>query len=267
MNSTRNYTLITGASTGIGYELAKLFAKDRHNLILVARDEGKLETAKNELSKYNVEVKILSLDLSKSEDIQGLFNYVEMNKLNVDILVNNAGIGTFGDFSEIEWVKEEALIDINIKVLTKLTKYFLPKIIECKNGGILNVASTAAFCSGPRMAAYYASKAYVLNLTEAIYEECKDSGIRISCLCPGPVKTTFQDKAGIKKSESAKKYLMDAEEVAKVSYKDFKKGKLIIIPGMKNKLLVIGNKLLPRRISRKIILKTNKKQGEKYGDF
>lgn len=259
MNSTRNYTLITGASTGIGYELAKLFAKDRHNLILVARDEGKLETAKNELSKCNVEVKILSLDLSKSEDIQGLFNYVEMNKLNVDILVNNAGIGTFGDFSEIEWVKEEALIDINIKVLTKLTKYFLPKIIECKNGGILNVASTAAFCSGPRMAAYYASKAYVLNLTEAIYEECKDSGIRISCLCPGPVKTTFQDKAGIKKSESAKKYLMDEEEVAKVSYKDFKKGKLIIIPGMKNKLLVIGNKLLPRRISRKIILKTNKK--------
>ena len=259
MNSTINYTLITGASTGIGYELAKLFAKDRHNLILVARDEGKLETAKNELSKYNVEVKILSLDLSKSEDIQGLFNYVEMNKLNVDILVNNAGIGSFGDFSEIEWVKEEALIDINIKVLTKLTKYFLPKIIECKNGGILNVASTAAFCSGPRMAAYYASKAYVLNLTEAIYEECKDSGIRISCLCPGPVKTTFQDKAGIKKSESAKKYLMDAEEVAKVSYKDFKKGKLIIIPGMKNKLLVIGNKLLPRRISRKIILKTNKK--------
>ena len=259
MNSTRNYTLITGASTGIGYELAKLFAKDRHNLILVARDEGKLEPAKNELSQCNVEVKILSLDLSKSEDIQGLFNYVEMNKLNVDILVNNAGIGTFGDFSEIEWVKEEALIDINIKVLTKLTKYFLPKIIECKNGGILNVASTAAFCSGPRMAAYYASKAYVLNLTEAIYEECKDSGIRISCLCPGPVKTTFQDKAGIKKSESAKKYLMDAEEVAKVSYKDFKKGKLIIIPGMKNKLLVIGNKLLPRRISRKIILKTNKK--------
>ena len=259
MNSTRNYTLITGASTGIGYELAKLFAKDRHNLILVARDEGKLETAKNELSKCNVEVKILSLDLSKSEDIQGLFNYVEMNKLNVDILVNNAGIGTFGDFSEIEWVKEEALIDINIKfsAITFVDSTMIP--ICRKNGGILNVASTAAFCSGPRMAAYYASKAYVLNLTEAIYEECKDSGIRISCLCPGPVKTTFQDKAGIKKSESAKKYLMDAEEVAKVSYKDFKKGKLIIIPGMKNKLLVIGNKLLPRRISRKIILKTNKK--------
>ncbi|MGL4330661.1 MAG: SDR family NAD(P)-dependent oxidoreductase, partial [Clostridium sp.] len=132
-------------------------------------------------------------------------------------------------------------------------------IIDYKNGGVLNVASTAAFCSGPRMAAYYASKAYVLNLTEAIYEEYKDNGIKISCLCPGPVKTSFQGKAGIKKSEAAKKYLMDAEEVAKICYKDFNRGRLIIIPGMKNKLLVIGNKLLPRNISRKIILKTNKK--------
>ena len=258
-NSNIKYTLITGASTGIGYELAKLFAKDKHNLILVSRNKIKLESVKNELEKYNIDIKILALDLLKSEDIKNIFNYVEINKLNIDILVNNAGIGTFGDFNDIEWKKDEELIDINIKALTQLTKYFLPKIVECKNGGILNVASTAAFCSGPRMAAYYASKAYVLNLTEAIYEEYKDNGIKISCLCPGPVKTSFQGKAGIKKSEAAKKYLMDAEEVAKICYKDFNRGRLIIIPGMKNKLLVIGNKLLPRNISRKIILKTNKK--------
>ena len=258
-NSNIKYTLITGASTGIGYELAKLFAKDKHNLILVSRNKIKLESVKNELEKYNIDIKILALDLLKSEDIKNIFNYVEINKLNIDILVNNAGIGTFGDFNDIEWKKDEELIDINIKALTQLTKYFLPKILECKNGGILNVASTAAFCSGPRMAAYYASKAYVLNLTEAIYEEYKDNGIKISCLCPGPVKTSFQGKAGIKKSESTKKYLMDAEEVAKICYKDFNRGRLIIIPGMKNKLLVIGNKLLPRNISRKIILKTNKK--------
>lgn len=258
-NSNIKYTLITGASTGIGYELAKLFAKDKHNLILVSRNKIKLESVKNELEKYNIDIKILALDLLKSEDIKNIFNYVEINKLNIDILVNNAGIGTFGDFNDIEWKKDEELIDINIKALTQLTKYFLPKILECKNGGILNVASTAAFCSGPRMAAYYASKAYVLNLTEAIYEEYKDNGIKISCLCPGPVKTSFQGKAGIKKSEAAKKYLMDAEEVAKICYKDFNRGRLIIIPGMKNKLLVIGNKLLPRNISRKIILKTNKK--------
>ena len=257
INNEIKYTLITGASTGIGYELAKLFAKDKHNLILVARNKIKLEAVKAELSKYNVDIKILSLDLSKSEDIKNIFNFVETNKVSIDILVNNAGIGTFGDFNDIEWKKEEELIDINIKALTQLTKYFLPKILECKNSGILNVSSTAAFCSGPRMASYYASKAYVLNLTEAIYEEYKKTGIKVACLCPGPVKTSFQGKAGIKKSEAAKKYLMDAEEVARICYKDFNKGKLIIIPGNKNKLLVIGNKFLPRNISRKIVLRTN----------
>ncbi|WP_369809068.1 SDR family NAD(P)-dependent oxidoreductase [uncultured Clostridium sp.] len=242
---------------GIGYELAKLFAKDKRNLILISRNILKLQDVKNELSKFNIDIKILALDLKNSEDIQDLFNYIEANKLNINILINNAGIGTFGDFNNIEWKSEEALIDINIKALTKLTKYFLPKVVKEKEGGILNVASTAAFCSGPRMATYYASKAYVLNLTEAIYEEYKAAGIKISCLCPGPVKTSFQDKAGIKKSKSAKKYLMDAEEVAKICYKDFYKGKVIIIPGFKNKLLVMGNKLIPRSISRKIVLKNN----------
>ena len=132
-------------------------------------------------------------------------------------------------------------------------------MIEQKSGGILNVASTAAFSSGPRMATYYASKGYVLNLTEAIHEEVKQYGVKVSCLCPGPVKTTFQSKAGIKKTESAKKYLMEADVVAKIGYFEFKKGKVIIIPGLKNKILVNANKLLPRVISRKIILKTNKK--------
>lgn len=253
------YVLITGASSGIGYELAKLYANDGHNLILIARNIDKLKKVESELCKYNIEIKILSLDISKDSDIKKLFNYVEINKLNINTLINNAGIGSFGNFKDIEWEKEEALIDINIKSLTRLTKYFLPKIIESKNGGLLNVASTAAFCSGPRMAAYYASKAYVLNLTEAIYEECKEFGIKVSCLCPGPVKTGFQGKAGIKKSDAAKKYLMNAEEVAKIAYKEFNKGKLIIIPGMKNKLLVLGNKILPSSISRKIILKINKK--------
>ena len=253
------YTLITGASTGIGYELSKVFAKDKHNLILVSRNKTKLQAVKDELLKYNIDIKILALDLGNDEDIQSLFNYIEINKLVVNILINNAGIGSFGDFNDIEWKMEEALIDINIKALTHLIKYFLPKIVDSKNGGILNVASTAAFCSGPRMAAYYASKAYVLNLTEAIYEECKNTGVKISCLCPGPVKTGFQGKAGIKKSEAAKKYLMDAKDVANIAYKEFNKGKLIIIPGIKNKLLVWGNKFLPRCISRKIILLTNKK--------
>lgn len=255
----KDYTIITGASSGIGYELANLFAKDKHNLILVARNNERLQNIKDELKVMNIDIKILSLDLSNMDDCDKLIRFVEENKMKIDTLVNNAGIGSFGDFKDVEWNTEEKLIDINIKAVTKLTKYFLPKMVEQKYGGVLNVASTAAFAAGPRMAAYYASKAYVLNLTEAIYEEVKGYGIKVSCLCPGPVKTSFQSKAGIKKSEGAKKYLMDADIVAKLGYNGFKKGKLIIIPGFKNKILVGANKILPGVISRKIILKTNKK--------
>lgn len=252
------YVLITGASSGIGYELAKLFSNDGHNLILVARSLDNLKKVKEELNKNDVDIKIIALDLSIMEECDKLISFIEDNNLLVEILVNNAGAGSFGEFSNIEWSIEETLIDLNIKAVTKLTKYFLFKFIGRKSGGILNVASTAAFAAGPKMATYYGSKSYVLNLTEAIYEEVKDKGINVSCLCPGPVRTSFQGKAGIKKSEKAKKYLMEAEEVARIAYKDFRKGKVIIIPGFKNKLLVLGNKFLPRFTSRKIILKINK---------
>lgn len=254
-----NYVLITGASSGIGYELAKLFKRDGYNLILVARNKERLKIASDRLKDKESKIIMLDVDLSKEEEIDKLIRFINENKIEVDILVNNAGVGSFGDFTDIDWIIEEKLIDINIKALTKLTKYFLPKIIEKRSGGILNVASTAAFASGPRMAAYYASKAYVLNITEAIHEEVKDYGVKISCLCPGPVRTSFQSKAGINKSEQAKKYLMDADIVAKVGYDQFKKGKVIIIPGFKNKILVSLNKIFPRVISRKIILKTNNK--------
>ena len=244
-----NYVLITGGSDGIGLELAKLFAKDKHNLVLAARNIEKLNKAKEMLKCEGIDVRIISVDLSSMEECEKLIKYIEDNNLSVDTLVNNAGIGSFGEFKDISWEKEEALIDINIKALSKLTKYFLPMIIK----------ATAAFCSGPKMAAYYGSKAYVLNLTEAIHEEVKKDGIKVSCLCPGPVKTSFQAKAGIEKSEGAKKYLMEAEDVAKEGYKGFKKGKAIIVPGIKNKLLVNINKFAPRSIVHKIVLKTNEK--------
>ena len=257
-NSEKKYTLITGASRGIGYELAKLFAEDNHNLLLLSRNINKLELVKDELSKINIDIKVLSIDLSREDDIQNLFDYVEKNNINIENIINNAGIGVFGNYKDIESNINQTLIDININALTKITTYFIPKLIEKNSGGILNVASTAAFCAGPKMAIYYASKAYVLNLTEAIHEECVNTNVRVSCLCPGPVKTEFQSKAGIKKSESAKKYLMDAKVVAEIGYRDFIKGKAIIIPGSKNKVLVWGNKLLPRFISRKLVFNTNK---------
>lgn len=254
MNS---YILITGGSEGIGFELAKLFAKDNKNILLAARNVQKLNKAKNKLSIFGVEVKIIDIDLSSVSGCERLIAYINENKLDIEAVVNNAGIGSFGMFSEIEWEIEEKLIEVNIKSLTKLTNYFLPKFIEDKKGGILNIASTAAFSAGPKMAAYYASKAYVLNLTEAIAEEVKGTGVKISCICPGPVRTSFQGKAGIQKTESAKKFLMEPDKVALIAYRNFNKGKVIIIPGVVNKLLVYINKLSPRFISRKIILKTN----------
>lgn len=255
----RSFVLITGATTGIGYELAKIYADDGYNLILVARNIERLEQVKNELNLiYNVNIHILSVDLSMDNSCEEILSYINKKNLTVDVLINNAGVGSFGYFKDLDINKEINQININVKSLTELTRLFLPIMINNEMGSILNVASTAAFCAGPKMATYYASKAFVLNFTEAIYEEIKGSNVRISCLCPGTVKTGFLDKAGIKKKEIAKNNMMTAKEVAKIAYRDFNRGKLIIIPGFKNKLIVAINKIIPRSLSRKIILLMNK---------
>lgn len=252
------YTLITGGSEGIGYELAKLFSKDGHNVIIVARNETKLLKVKRELEeKYKNKVKTISLDFTVEKSCEELIEFVDKKKFIVDNLINNVGIGSFGDFCDAEEGFEDRIIDINIRTVTTLTKYYMKQMLSRGSGNILNVASTASFVAGPRMAMYYSTKAYVLSLTEALYEEARGTGVYIGCLCPGPVKTTFQEKAGIKKAESAKKYLMDASDVAQKAYAGFKKKKAIIIPGFKNKLAVFGGKIAPRSISRKIILKNN----------
>jgi short-subunit dehydrogenase len=252
------YTIITGGTEGIGLELAKLFAADNHNLIIVNRNQNKLKAVKAEFEqRYGISVETIQVDLSVDKACEKIIKIVEEKKLTVDNLINNAGIGSFGFFNKAEDGFEERLININIIALTNLTKYFLKKMIKRGSGGIMNVASTAAFVGGPKMAMYYSSKAYVLSLTEALHEEAKGFGVRVSCLCPGPVKTLFQEKAGIKKSEKAKKYLMEADKVAKEAYLGFLKGKAIIIPGYKNKVLILLNKLTPRSLSRKIILKSN----------
>lgn len=258
MNTLNKYTLITGGSDGIGLELAKLFAADNNNLIIVARNNNKLEKIKNELGKeYGVKVEIIQCDLAVNKSYEKIIKIVEEKNYIVDNLINNAGIGSFGFFHEAEDGFEEKITNINMIALTTLTKYFLKDMLKRKAGGVLNVASTAAFVSGPKMAMYYSSKAYVLSLTEALHDEVESLGIRISCLCPGPVKTSFQEKSGINKSKQANKYLMNADKVAKEAYLGFIKGKLIIIPGYKNKLLVLGSKFIPRKWSRRIILKMN----------
>lgn len=252
------FVLITGGTEGIGYELAKLYASDKTNLFLVARNEIKLKKVKEDLQRrYRVEVKIFPCDLAIKKEREKLIKHIEENNIHVDSLINNAGIGSFGEFATNKIEDEINLIDLNVTALSHLTHYFLKVMKERKGGGILNVASTAAFSSGPKMANYYASKAYVLSLTEGVHEEAKINGVKVSCLCPGPVKTDFQSKAGINKSEKAKAYLMSAEEVARVGYEGFKANKAIIIPGFKNKILVFATRLLPRSIIRKIVMKTN----------
>lgn len=255
----KKYTLITGGTKGIGLELAKLFAKDKNNLVIVSKNLDELEATKKALEdEFNISVEVLNLDLSIDDSCEKLIEFIEENNIVIENLVNNAGIGSFGYFDEIDTDKDIKLIDINIVVLTKLIKYFLPKMKQRKSGGILNISSTAAFVGGPKMSTYYSSKAYVLTLSEALYEEAKGFNVNVSCVCPGPVKTSFQKNAGIKKSEKAKKYLMDAEDVAREGYQGFKNKKAIIIPGFKNKLMVIATKFLPRSIIRKIIFSTNR---------
>lgn len=254
----RSYTLITGGTSGIGYELAKCFAKEGHNLIIVGRSKEKIEKFKESFKIYNISIEGIELDLSVDNACEQLFDFVDKKNLVVDCLVNNAGVGSFGYFHEVDMKKDMDLIQVNIRVVTEITKWFLSRMVAHEHGGIINIASTAAFSAGPKMNVYYASKAYVLSFTEALHEEYKDKGIRVSCICPGPVATDFQTRAGIKKSNAAKRYMMTSKEVAEVGYKGYKKGKLIIIPGFKNKLLIFINKLMPRSISRKIIMKMNK---------
>lgn len=259
MKNIDKYTLITGGTEGIGLELAKLFAGDKHNLIIVARNKEKLLKTKETLeNQYNIKVEVIRLDLSVDKSCEKVYEIVDEKNLIVDNLINNAGIGCFGYFNELDFKEQETLIRLNILALTDLTHYFLNKMIENGEGGILNVASTAAFSAGPKMSTYYASKAYVLSLTEALHEEAKEHGINVSCLCPGAVKTGFQKKSKIVKNEKAASLLMNAQEVAQIAYNGYKKGNAIIIPGAKNKFLVWANKFIPRALARKIVLSANK---------
>ncbi|MEQ8197429.1 MAG: SDR family oxidoreductase [Clostridiaceae bacterium] len=253
------YTLITGASSGIGYELSKLFASEGKNLLLIARNSDNLLKVRDKLKGLkDIEIYVFAADLSKKDSVENILNFVEKNNIVVDKIINNAGIGDFGEFVNSDEARQYEMIQINIMALTKLTRAFLPKMISRGRGGVLNVASTAAFAPGPNMSVYYATKAYVLSFTEALYEECSGKGVRIMALCPGAVDTGFQKKAGIKKSRLAGGNIMSSEEAALKGYNGFTKtDKAVVVPGFRNKLLIQMMRILPRFVIRKIIGKVN----------
>lgn len=253
-HDSKTTALITGASLGIGRELARVFARQGHDLVLVARSRGRLEELKAELEpKYQIHASVLVSDLSVPGACGELFGKVRDLGLHVDYLVNNAGIGLHGPFQENELFREMEMIQINITALTELSKLFLPGMIREKRGGILNVASTAAFQPGPLMAVYYATKAYVLFLSEAMHEELRGSGVTVTTLCPGPTRSEFQERAGIGHVKLFTYAAMAPEPVAEAGYRGLMRGKSLVIPGFLNQLTAFSTRLSPRWLLPRIV--------------
>ena len=250
--------LITGASSGIGMGLAKLFAADGSDLVLVARREDRLNKLAEELkSEHGIEVHVLPKDLSKKTSPKEIFNHLKKEKIEIDVLVNNAGFGSRGMVSELDTDLQVDMVQVNAAALTHLTSLFLPGIIERGQGGILNVGSLAGFQPGPNLAVYFATKAYVLSFTEALAEEISNPNIKISCFAPGPVKSEFGEKSDLEDSLLFKLSLMDLEPAVKAGYEGFRKGKTIVIPGLKQQIVPFLNRFTPRLIVRKIAKKLN----------
>ncbi|HWS88897.1 MAG TPA: SDR family oxidoreductase [Pyrinomonadaceae bacterium] len=254
MSERKLTALVTGASGGIGEELARLFAADGHDLVLVARSRDKLARLSEELAgRHDVKARVLAADLARAETPREIFEELSAGGVSVDALVNNAGVGSYGLFAETDLRSELDLLQINVVALTHLTKLFLPGMIARRRGYVMNVASTAAFQPGPLMAVYYASKAYVLSLSEALANECGGTGVVVSALCPGPTETGFVAAAGMGESKLFDRAVMDARTVAVEGYRGMLAGKAVVIPGFRNNLLARSIGLFPRGLVTRVV--------------
>jgi len=247
-NPSRPVALITGASGGIGLELARLCAKGEHDVILVARNQLKLEEIAKYLSgMYGVRAEVIAVDLSEPDAPEAILEEIARRGLAVDVLINNAGFGSWGLFGRADLARQLAMIQLNITALTVLTRLVLPRMVSQRKGRILNVASTAGFAPGPLMAVYYATKAYVISFSEAISNELQGTGITVTVLCPGPTRTGFAEEAGMVHSNLFKSpTVMDAAPVAAAGYRGMMRGRAIIIPGIANWLLIQSIRISPR---------------------
>jgi uncharacterized protein len=241
--------LITGASGGIGHEFAKLFARDHHNLVLVARSAEKLSKISEELQKHGVTIKTVTLDLADPHAPKFLFDQLQHENLVVDILVNNAGFGAYGDFAQMSNDEIQGQLDLNITAVTQLTRLFLPAMLTRRSGRIMNVASTAGFQPGPLMAVYYATKAYVISFSEAIANELQGTGVTVTCFCPGATLTGFAKRAGNDQTRLFKQMGgMSAEKVALDGYRAVMEGKTLSISGIHNWMTAQSTRFAPRKV-------------------
>jgi short-subunit dehydrogenase len=247
--------LVTGASTGIGVDLAECFAKDGYDLILTARSEGALQEVANRLSAaHGVKAHTIAQDLGAYGGGSAVAAKIAEKGLNVDVVVNNAGYGHAGALTSSDLQTQLGMIDLNVRALVELTYLYWDRMIANGRGGILNVASTAAFQPGPLMANYYASKAYVLSFSEAMWEEARGTGVHVSCLCPGPTVSKFRERAGTGKTRLANaSKVMASAPVAREGYNGFKRNKRVVVTGGNNKFIAGVGKYLPRETLLKMV--------------
>lgn len=244
--------LITGASGGIGYEFAKLLAKNNYDLVMVARNKEKLLEKKEELvNNYKINVKVIVKDLSLKDSPKEIYEEIKLDGINIDTLINNAGFGTFGEYTTVPFERQKSLVDVNVVAVMQLCYLFANDMKKKREGKILNVASIAAFQPGPYMSMYYASKAFILSFTESLNKELKKYNINVTALCPGPVKTNFESNAQMVNSKMFKILsVADPTVVAEKGYKALLKNKAFIVPGFSNKLLTFLNRLCSRKFVR-----------------
>jgi len=244
----RPVTLITGASAGIGAELARVFAENGHELVLVARREAKLEALAEEIAASGrTRPTVLTADLERRDAIAAIAAALTSRGLEPAIVVNNAGFGLAGASAALDRDEQLAMIDLNVRALTELSLTFVESLAR-HSGGILNVASIAAFLPGPGMAVYYASKAYVLSFTEALHQEFAGRGIRVTALCPGPVATEFQARSGMRQGGAERMLSVTASRVAQIGYRGFMRGERVVVAGFGNKIAVALLRLMPNAL-------------------
>ncbi len=253
MTSHRPIAVITGASAGIGAELARIAAADGFDPLLVARRRDRLERLAGELEDvHRVCPRIVDADLARPGSCERVL--AAAGEAPIEILINNAGFGTYGPFAETPLERTEELLAVNVTALTRLTALVLPAMLGRGRGYIMNVASTAAFMPGPDMAVYYASKAYVLHFSEALREELRGSGVVVSALCPGPTRTEFHDVARMSDSPFMKRlWWMDGRRVAEIGYRALRRGRAVAIPGAMNRLSAWAPRFLPRLAVRQLV--------------
>jgi short-subunit dehydrogenase len=244
----KKVALVTGASAGLGVDFARQLSKRGHPLVLAARRKDRLQALAKELGN----ARVIAIDLSKKDAPAKLMADLQAKGEIVDLLVNNAGFGLIGRFAELDAGREREMIDLNVGTLTDLCRAVAPGMIDRKSGGIINVASTAAFQPGPKMAVYFATKAFVLSLTEALHEELKPHGIRVTCLCPGPTRTEFGDVAGFGGNGLFDRVAMESPEVVAAGLKGLDRNQAVVVPGFVNKLTASSGRFAPRSVVRKI---------------